>query len=67
MRFYANDFDRLRLELEAAFDDLNNPKSPKRAFACATADLPPAADFKHCVVFDETAGVLKTSDGSSWV
>lgn len=66
-RFHAKDWERLHVELERAFDDLNNPQQPKRVFQCATADLPDAADFTGCVLFDTTAGVLKTSNGSSWV
>lgn len=32
----------------------------------ATADLPAAADWEGCVVWDTTAGTLKFSDGSAW-
>ena len=67
MRFAASTIERLKLELEREFDRLNSPGEPKRVYACATVDLPPAADFPNCVVFDETAGVLKTSDGANWI
>lgn len=67
MRLKAPNLDALKLELERAFSDLNSPKQPKRVFACTTADLPPAADFPYCLVFDLTAGALKCSDGANWV
>lgn len=67
MRFAATDIFRLKLELEREFDALDAPKQPKRVYACATADLPPAANFKYCVAFDTTAGALVTSNGTAWV
>ena len=67
MRFNATSLERLRLELEREFDRLDDPQEPKRVFARATSALPPAADYRHCVAFDTTLGVLVTSDGANWV
>lgn len=66
MRFHAKDWERLHVELERAFDDLKTPGEPKRVYACATADLPPASDYPGCIVRDTTTNTFKYSDGSSW-
>ena len=67
MRFTANDFPAMRLELAAAFASLSSPKQPTAVFACTTANRPPAADFPNCVLFDTTLNALKTSNGTAWV
>jgi len=67
MRFKANDIPRLRMELEREFDRQFQPARPLGVFHAATADLPDAADYPWCIAFDETLGVLVTSDGTNWV
>lgn len=67
MRFIANDFQRLRLELEREFDGLNDPQGPQAVFHCTTANRPPAADYPYCFLFNETTGTLQTSNGAAWV
>lgn len=67
MRFYARDWDKLHVELEKAFEDLNNPTSPKPAFHCTTANRPAASSYPFCVIFNETTATLQTSDGTNWV
>ena len=67
MRFHANDFQRLRLELEREFDALNNPQAPKPVFHCTTANRPAASAYPFCVIFNETTATLQVSDGTNWV
>jgi hypothetical protein len=67
VRFAAQDIAGLRLELEREFDRLNAPLQPTPLYRCTTAKLPDPARFVGCVAFDETLGVLVTSDGSAWV
>lgn len=67
MIFVSPGLNALKLEIGGAFDDLLTPTEPKRVYACTTANLPPAANWPYCVVFDTTANVLKTSNGASWV
>lgn len=66
MRFNANTLDRLKLELEAAFDGLNNPGEPSGVFHCATADLPDPAKYVGRWLRDTTTNTFKYSDGSTW-
>lgn len=65
-RFIANDIPGLRLEMERELDRAQFPKSPKGVFACATADLPPAADYTGCMVRDTTTNTFKYSNGVTW-
>lgn len=67
MRFYADTIDRLKLELEAAFDALANPQSPQKRFARDEADLPPAADWTDCMVWVPDLAVAVVSDGTDWI
>lgn len=67
MRFTAKTAEGLSVQLEREFDRLAEPGRPMGVYRCATADLPPAADYPFCVLFDTTAAVLKTSDGVNWV
>lgn len=67
MRFSATTLDLLKLELERAFDDLTNPQEPKPVYACTTANMPPAADFKDCILRNTTLDVLAYSNGTNWL
>lgn len=66
MRFYAKGWDQLHIELERAFDDVENPAQPQRVFAATTANLPPASAYPGCIVRDLTTNTFKYSNGSSW-
>ena len=67
MRFTAQSLERLKLELETAFEDLARPRQPTGLYACAVADLPPAADWAGCVLRVTDFGVLACSDGTAWI
>lgn len=67
MRFAATTLERLRMELEREFDRLDQPMEPKRVFACATAETPPAAAFTNCVLRNTTLNILVVSDGTAWI
>lgn len=66
MRFAADTIEGLRLELERAFDDLENPAAPRAVFACTTAQMPPAASYPNCVLRNTTINQLAFSDGTNW-
>lgn len=67
MRFNATTLERLKLELEGAFDRLDQPMEPKPVFACATSELPSAAAYANCVVRNTTLNILIVSDGANWI
>ncbi|HEY3697052.1 hypothetical protein [Phenylobacterium sp.] len=68
MRFIANDIPGLRLELERAFDSLNNPRQPTPLWPVAAADLPPdTARWKNCTLWVEDLNVAAVSDGADWI
>lgn len=67
MRLISSDLNSLKLEIAAEFDRRDPDKTPQRVFSRPTADLPDPALYPNCVAFDETLGVLVTSDGSAWV
>lgn len=53
-------------DLEARVDEAENPGSPRKVFACTTANMPPAADFYQCVLLNTTLNILAHSDGTNW-
>jgi hypothetical protein len=66
-RFAARDVPGLKLEMDRELDRFHQPNRPLGVFHAPTADLPDAAAFPWCIAFDETLGVLVTSDGTNWV
>lgn len=53
-------------ELEARIAELEAPNSPKRAYACTTANMPSALAFIGCVLRNTTLNILAHSDGANW-
>ncbi|MDP1616781.1 hypothetical protein [Phenylobacterium sp.] len=46
---------------------LQTPGAPTPVFACAAADLPPAAAWPQTLVLVADLSTLAVSDGSAWV
>ncbi|MFN3522232.1 MAG: hypothetical protein ACK4YQ_08275 [Phenylobacterium sp.] len=67
MRFTATTLEALKLELERELDRPRAPRGPTPVFACATAEMPPAADHPNCVLRNSTLNILAVSDGTRWV
>jgi len=42
------------------------PSRPQPLYHLPTADLPSAADYPYCIMFDETLGAVIFSDGATW-
>lgn len=55
------------LSVVEAIQALQVPLSPTPIFACATADMPPAADWPDHVLRNETLNILAVSDGVNWL
>jgi hypothetical protein len=53
-------------ELERRLAIIEGPLSPRPAFPCTKAGLPPAAAHIYCVVFITDLNILAHSDGSNW-
>lgn len=54
-------------ELADAVRGLRTPGAPTPIFACAAADLPPAADWPERLVLVRDLSTLAVSDGAAWV
>ncbi len=46
---------------------LQQPGAPSSVFACTTAQMPPAAKFKSCLLLNTTLNILAHSDGANWI
>jgi len=53
--------------LHDAIRDLQTPGEPKPVFACAQAQLPPAASYPQCVALVNDLNLLAHSDGVHWI
>jgi hypothetical protein len=68
MRFIANDIPGLRLELERAFEDLNNPQRPTSLWPVASSKLPAdTGRWRNCAVWVTDLSVIAVSDGADWI
>ncbi|WP_332763919.1 hypothetical protein [Phenylobacterium sp.] len=63
----AGPFGEILENLRSAVMELQQPTQPGRVFACASADLPSAADWTGAVLRDTTINILAVSDGTSWI
>lgn len=54
-------------EIVEALRGLESPGRPGAVYACAAADLPPAARFPACLVLVSDLNILAHSDGSDWI
>jgi len=54
-------------ELRTAVLELQTPTQPTALFACATADMPPAADWPGTVLRNTTLDILAVSNGTGWI
>jgi hypothetical protein len=64
MRFTARTLEELIRELEQALDA---PGEPRPVYACATAQMPPAAAYPNGVLRNTTLNILAVSDGINWI
>lgn len=55
------------LSLVDAIRALQAPGAPSPLFACVQADLPPAAQWRHCVLWISDLNILAVSDGAAWI
>ncbi|MDO8901676.1 MAG: hypothetical protein Q7V15_10000 [Phenylobacterium sp.] len=54
-------------DLVEAVRALTTPGAPTPVFACAAADLPPAADWPERLVLVRDLSTLAVSDGAGWI
>lgn len=57
----------LMLAVVSAVRELHAPTMPARLLACSTLEMPPAADWKNCILLNATLNVLAVSDGANWI
>lgn len=52
---------------DEAIRSLQVPVAPAPLFACATADMPPAARWAHHALKNTTLNIVAVSDGVNWI
>jgi hypothetical protein len=55
------------LAVVEAIRGLQAAQGPLPLFACATADMPPAADWAHHALKNTTLNIIAVSDGANWM
>lgn len=63
----AGEIAPLLSELREAVMELLQPTQPHVVYACATAEMPPAAAYPNAVLRNSTLNILAVSDGVSWI
>lgn len=53
--------------LERRLELLENPQQPVPVPPYATTSMPPAEDFRDCVLRNTTLNILAHSDGTNWI
>lgn len=61
------DFSRWAEDVDQRLRTLEGVDSPKPAYACTKAKLPPAAAFVNCIVRITDLNILAASDGANWI